>query len=98
MVQQHQYIGHPNEDPNKHIGRFLRMENSVKPNGVNSYVLKLQLFPFSLRDIAASWFEPLPYGSVNNWEELVEAFMERFFPLALTSERRKEIIAFKQGK
>ena len=71
------------------------MANTVKMNGVNPYVIKLQLFLFSLRDIAASWFESLPYGSVRNWEELVEAYLNRFFPPTLTSERR-EIIAFKQ--
>ena len=98
MVQQHQYTGHPSEDPNEHMGRFLWMENIVKLNGVRLEVIKLQLFPFSLRDVAATWFESLPYGSVNNWEELVEAYTSRFFSLALTSERRGEIIMFKQGE
>ena len=72
------------------------MANTVKLNGVNHDVIKLQLFPFSLRDIAASWFESLPYGSMNNWEELVEAYLSIFFLHALTFERRGEIIAFKQ--
>ena len=85
MVQHHQYIGHPSEDPNEHMGRFLRMENTVKLNGVRPEVIKLQLFPFSLRDVVATWFESLPYGLVNNWEELVEAYMSRFFSPALTS-------------
>ena len=67
----------------------------MKLNGVNLDAIKLQLFPFSLRDIVASWFESLPYGSVSNWEELVEAYLCRFFPPTLTSERRGEIIAFK---
>ena len=58
--------------------------------------VKLQLFPFSLRDITSNWFESLPYGSVSNWEELVEAYLSIFFPYSLTSERRGEIIAFKQ--
>ena len=98
MVQQHQYTGHPSEDPNEHMGRFLWMENIVKLNGVRPEVIKLQLFPFSLRDVASTWFESLPYGSVNNWEELVEAYTSRFFSLALTSERRGEIIMFKQGE
>ena len=61
-------------------------------------MIKLQLFPFSLRDVAATWFESLPIGSVTNWEELVEAYMSRFPPLALTSKRRGEIIVFKQGE
>ena len=33
-VQQHQLTGHPPEDPNEHLGRFLRMANTVKLNGV----------------------------------------------------------------
>ena len=79
------------------MGRFLRMANTMKLNWVRYEVIKLQLFPFSLRDVAATWFESLPYGSVNNWEELVEVYMSRFFPPALTSKSRGEIIVFKQG-
>ena len=74
------------------------MTNIVKQNGVNPDVIKQQLFPFSLRNIVASWFESLPYGLVSNWEELVEAYLSRFFHPALTSERREEVIAFKQNE
>ena len=80
MVQQNQFTGHPIKDPNKNMGRFLRMANAVKLNGVRPDVIKLQLFYFSLRDTTTSWFESLPYGSMNTWDELVEAFMDRFFP------------------
>ena len=41
MVQQHQFTGHPTEDPNEHLGRFLRMANIVKFNGVRPEVIKL---------------------------------------------------------
>ena len=98
MVQQHQFTGHPTEDPNEHLGRFLRMANTVKLNGVRPEVIKLHLFPFSLRDTAATWYESLPYGSVDSWDELVEAYLCRFFPPSLTSERRREIIVFQQGE
>ena len=98
MVQQHQFTGHPTEDPNEHLGRFLRMANTVKLNGVRPEVIKLHLFPFSLRDIAATWYESLPYGSVDTCEELVEAYLGRFFPPSLTSERRREIIVLQQGE
>ena len=33
MVQQHRFTGHPSEDPNEHMGRFMRMANTVKLNG-----------------------------------------------------------------
>ena len=71
------------------------MANTMKLNGVNPDVIKLQFFPCSLRVIAGSWFESLPYGSVNNWEELLEAYLGRFFPPALNFEMRGEIISFK---
>ena len=59
MAQQHQFTGHPNEDPNEHMGRFMRMANAVKLNGVRLEVIKVQLFLFSLRGVAATWFESL---------------------------------------
>ena len=73
MMQQNQFTCHPTKDPNEHMGKFLRMANTVKVNDVRPKMIKLHLFPFSLRDIAATWYESLPYGSVNTWEELVEA-------------------------
>ena len=66
MVQQHQFTGHPSEDLNEHMGRFMRMENTIKLNGVRPEVIKLQLFPFSMRHEVVNWFESLPVGSVNN--------------------------------
>ena len=41
MVQQNQFTRYPNEDPNEHMGRFLRMANTVKLNGVDPDVIKL---------------------------------------------------------
>ena len=98
MVQHNHFTGHPTKDPNEHLGRFLKMENTMKLNGVRPEMIKLHLFPFSLGDIVATWYESLPYGSVDTWEELVEAYLGRFFPRSLTSERRREIIVFQQGE
>ena len=97
MVQQNQFTGHPTEDPNEQLGRFLRMANTVKLS-VRPKVIKIHLFPFSLRDIATTWYESLPYGSFDTWEELVEAFLGIFFPSSLTTERIREIIVFQQGE
>ena len=95
MVQQHQFTGHLSEETNEHMRRLMRMTNTVKLNGVRPEVIKLQFFLFSLRDVVATWFDSLLVGSVNSLEELVKAYMSRFFPPALTSERRGEIIVFK---
>ena len=97
MVQQNQFTGHPTEDPNEHLGRFLRMANTVKLNGVRPEVIKLHLFPFSLRDIDATWYESLPYGSVDTWE-VGGSIPTQIFPPSLTTKRRREIIVFQQGE
>ena len=65
------------------------MANTVKLNWVRLEVIKLQLFPFSLRDVTATWFDSLPVGSVNTWEGLVEAYKSGYFPPALTAKRRR---------
>ena len=97
MVQQNQFTGHPTENPNEHWGRFLRIANSIKLNGVRPEVIQLQLFPFSLRDLDATWFNSLPNESVNTWEELMGAYFSKFFPPSLTSEQRREITNSKHG-
>ena len=97
MVQQNQFTGHSTKNPNEHLGRFLRIANSIKLSGVKPEVIQLQLFTFSLRDMAATWFNSLPYESVNTWEELMGAYFNKFFPPSLTSEQRLEMTNSKHG-
>ena len=97
MVQQNQFAGHSTENPNEHLGRFLRIANSIKLNGVRSEVIQLQLFPFSLRGMAAAWFNSLPYESVNTWEELMGVYFSKFFTPSLSPELRLKITNSKQG-
>ena len=98
MVQQNQFTGHSTENPNEHLGQFLRIANSIKLNGVRPDVIQLQLFPFSLRDMAATWFNSLPYESVNTWEDLMGAYFSRFFLPSLPSEQRREMTNSKHGE
>ena len=97
MVQQHQFAGHSTENPNEHLGRFLMIANSINLSGVKPEVIQLQLFPFSLRDMAITWFNSLPYESVNTWEELMRAYFSKFFTLPLTSEQGLEKTNSKHG-
>ena len=34
MIQRNQFVGHSTENPNEHLGRFLRIANSIKLSGV----------------------------------------------------------------
>ena len=97
MVQQNQFAGHSTENPNEHLGRFLRIANSINLSGVKPEVIQLQLFPFSLRDMAITWFNSLPHESVNTWEELMRAYFNKFFTPSLNSEQGLEKTNSKHG-
>ena len=92
MVQQNQFNGHLTENPSEHLGRFMRIANSVILNGVKPEVIQLQLFPFSLRDMAITWFNSLPQETVNTWEELMRAYFNKYFIPLLQSKQGREII------
>ena len=98
MVQQNQFAGQSTENPNEHLGRFLRIANSTKLDGVSLDVIQLQLFPFSLRDMAATWFNSLPDESVNTWEELMRAYFSKFFIQSLEYEQRLEFNSKHKGE
>ena len=98
MVQQNQFAGRSTENPNEHLGRFLRIANSIKLSGVSSEVIQLQLFPFSLRDMAITWFNSLPQESVNPWEELMRDYFSKFFIQSFGSEQRLEFNSKHKGE
>ena len=47
-----QFHGLPNEDPNLHIAYFLEIYDMFRVNDVPDDVIRLRLFPFSLKDRA----------------------------------------------
>ncbi|XP_031382022.1 uncharacterized protein LOC116196442 [Punica granatum] len=94
MVQSNQFGGYPNESPDEHIAGFLQYCNTVKMNNVTDDVIRLQLFPFSLRDKARAWFNSLPQESITTWADLSSKFLRRFFPPARTARLRNEITNF----
>ena len=55
FVEREQFAGHPSENPNAHLRKFLAKCDTIKINGASSDAIKLRLFPFSLRDRASDW-------------------------------------------
>jgi len=56
----------------------------------------LRLFPFSLHDRAKAWLESNMLGSITSWENLLNKFYNKFFPMSKVNEYRKEISSFIQ--
>jgi len=92
-VQQNQFFGSPTEDLNLHVSNFLRLGGTLK---ANEEVVRLHVFPFSLRDRASAWFHSLQIDSITSWDQMTKAFLSRFFPHSKTAQLRNQITQFTQ--
>ena len=61
LVMKEQFSGSPNEDNASHLNTFVELCDMQKEKrDVDNDIVKLKLFPFSLRDRAKIWFSSLP--------------------------------------
>ncbi|KAL4383733.1 hypothetical protein GQ457_15G012530 [Hibiscus cannabinus] len=72
-----QFGGSPYEDASQHLRSFIEDCNSFRQLGVHEDVLQLKLFSYSLRDRARLWFNSIPSGSVESWDDLCRNFIMR---------------------
>lgn len=94
-----QFGGAVTDDPNEHLLSFIEICDTFRYNGVTEDtedIIRLRLFPFSLRDKARSWLHSLPPGSITTWEDLAQKFLAKFFPMAETAKLRIAISQFEQ--
>ena len=81
------------EDPNLHLSVFLEVCDTLKLNRVSTDAIRPRLFSFSLKDKDWAWPHSLPLGYITTCDELVKAFLTKFFPSSKTT---SQITAFAQ--
>ncbi|KAL4347621.1 hypothetical protein GQ457_17G007610 [Hibiscus cannabinus] len=91
-----QFGGTPNENARHHLKSFLEICNSLKIHGVSNDVLKLKLFPYSLRDKAKTWLNNLQPGLLQSWTQLCRSFLAKFSYTNMTDHLRNQITSFRQ--
>ncbi|XP_074560122.1 uncharacterized protein LOC141816192 [Curcuma longa] len=96
MIQQNQFGGRPNEDPNLHLEIFSDHCSTMRMQGVSFDVTRLMLFKFSLRDRAKDWYYSLPPNGINTWEQCEQLFLNKFYPPSKTTHMRNMISSFMQ--
>ncbi|CAJ2662794.1 unnamed protein product [Trifolium pratense] len=69
-----------------------------RPDGYTDSQIKLRLFGFTLIGRAKDWLQCIPSGTINNWKELEDKFLERFFTNDMFLARRADITGFEQGE
>ncbi|KAK8593495.1 hypothetical protein V6N12_045575 [Hibiscus sabdariffa] len=73
-----QFGGSLTENTRHHLKSFLEICNSFKLHGVSNDVLKMKLFPYSLRDKAKALLNNLPPGLFQSWTDLCRSFLAKF--------------------
>nr|GEX81605.1 reverse transcriptase domain-containing protein [Tanacetum cinerariifolium] len=59
-------------------------------------VIKFKMFPYSLEGSARVWYDKEPSNSILTWEDLINKFVNQFFPPSKTTHLKKEISRFTQ--
>nr|GEZ44204.1 hypothetical protein [Tanacetum cinerariifolium] len=100
MIQQVQnfcqFYGLSGDDANKHLDKFLHVNQIIKVNGVTDDALRLYLFPHSLTHHATAWFDHLPRNFINTFEQMAKMFLGKYFPPYIVTKLKNEITNFRQ--
>jgi hypothetical protein len=68
-----------------------------KFKNVENYIVKLKLFPFSLRGKPKEWLLSLHNAHINSWDDLKEAFIKKYYPPVKILQNRNSILSFRQN-
>ena len=79
-----------------HVKEFDEVYATLQYNNVTNDVLRLKLFPFSLKEKAKSWLHSLRPNTIRTWQEMTREFLKKFFPTHKTNTLRKNIMHFSQ--
>ncbi|GKD44285.1 reverse transcriptase domain-containing protein [Tanacetum coccineum] len=87
LVKGNQFDGRIKTDPHKqtdpHIYEFLRICDMFKNRDTEYEVVRLMKFLLSLTGEAKTWLDKLNERTIKTWDELLTAFVSRFFLPAL---------------
>src|ERR1041385_8261225 len=84
------------EDAALHLNNFFELCDLQKYMEVYGDIVKLKLFPFSLRGRAKEWLQSLPKNSIDYLDKCKDAFIGKYYPPAKIIQLRINIMNFRQ--
>jgi hypothetical protein len=84
------------ENPYSHVKKFKNLCATFKFQNFSEESVHLRLFPFSFHDRAKAWLDSNMPGSITSWENLLNKFYNKFFPMSKVNNYINEINFFTQ--
>jgi hypothetical protein len=95
LIMKEQFSGVSTDDAAAHLNNFVELCEIQKYKDVDGDIIKLKLFPFSLRGRAKDWFLSLPKNSIDSWVKCKDAFIGKYYPPAKIISLRSDIMKCK---
>ncbi|KAL6340549.1 hypothetical protein AAG906_010457 [Vitis piasezkii] len=89
LEDQHSHHGHQ-DNPNE----FRSMRDRMHPPRASIDLMRLKLFPFTLKDKAKIWLNSLRPRSIRTWTDLQAELLKKFFPTHRTNGLKRQISNF----
>ncbi|GJZ51114.1 hypothetical protein Tco_0605629 [Tanacetum coccineum] len=90
------FFKNKNDDAQEHVERVLDIVSLFNIPGVSHDAVMMRVFPITLTRAAKRWVAKLPPETVNSWDILKKAFIQRYCPPSRTAKQLGEIRNFKQ--
>ncbi|GKE20517.1 protein kinase-like domain, concanavalin A-like lectin/glucanase domain protein [Tanacetum coccineum] len=90
------FFGNKDEDAHDHIDWVLSIVGLFNIPGVTKDAVMLRVFPFTLTRAAKRWVHRLAPGTINTWDLLKKAIIQRYYLPSMTAKQLEDIHNFKQ--
>ena len=88
------FHGMESENPYSHIQEFEEVCNNFKEDATNLDLMRLKIFPLTLKDKAKIWLNSLRLRTIRNWTEMQAEFLKNFFSTHRTNSLKRQIYTF----
>jgi hypothetical protein len=95
LDKKEQFSGASSDDAAAHLNNFVELCEMQKYKDVDGNIIKLKLFPFSLRGRAKDWLISLPRNSIDSWDKCKDAFIGKYYPPAKIIALCSDIMKFR---
>jgi hypothetical protein len=75
LVMKEQFSGASSDDAAAHLNNFVELCEMQKYKDVDGNIIKLKLFPYSLRARAKDWLLSLPRNNIDSWDKCKDALL-----------------------